>query len=87
VADNGGDQLYVAIADHDGTIALVVHPDPNAVLVDEWLEWNVPFNHLANVNPGLVSRMHIGVGDRSNPEPGGAGLIYIDDILVTKGNP
>jgi hypothetical protein len=83
-ANKGGGRLYVAIQDNDGRIAVVVHPDPNAVLADEWVEWNVPFSDLAGVNSGAVTRMYIGVGDREKPEPGGAGLIYIDDILVRK---
>jgi hypothetical protein len=31
--------------------------------------------------------MTIGIGDRDNPRPGGWGLIYIDDIWVTKQTP
>ena len=28
--------------------------------------------------------MYIGAGDRAKPAPGGAGKLYIDDILVTR---
>jgi hypothetical protein len=28
--------------------------------------------------------MVIGVGDRKNPQPGGTGRIYLDDIRLTK---
>ena len=32
-------------------------------------------------------KMAIGVGDRQNPQPGGTGKIYIDDICLTKRMP
>jgi len=36
----------------------------------------------AGVDLTSVLKMCIGVGDRDNPQPGGAGLIYIDDIRL-----
>jgi hypothetical protein len=32
------------------------------------------------VNFTAVKRLVIGVGDKAKPAPGGAGLLYIDDI-------
>jgi hypothetical protein len=36
------------------------------------------------VNLAAVNKMSIGTGDRDNPTPGGAGVLFIDDIGVGK---
>jgi hypothetical protein len=64
---------------------VVNYPDPNAVRQTEWLEWNIPLLKLGRVfNATKVKKMVIGVGDRNAPVPDGAGLIYIDDIRLTR---
>ena len=40
-AENGRDPLYVAIEDSAGRIAVVTHPDPNAVLATQWQKWDI----------------------------------------------
>ena len=86
---NSRQNLYVAIEDDIGHIAEMVHPDPNAVLAIQWQKWQVPLTDLgtAGVNVAMVKKMTIGVGDRNNPQPGGSGRIYIDDIRITKRTP
>ena len=32
-----------------------------------------------------VKKLYIGLGDRTNPTPSGAGTIYIDDIWIIEG--
>jgi hypothetical protein len=85
-ADNGRDSLYVRIEDSAGRIAVVTHPDADAVLTTEWQKWHIPLADLrvARVDVMAVKKMYIGVGDRENPQPGGAGRIYIDDIQVVR---
>jgi hypothetical protein len=78
---NGPDQLYVVIQDSAGKTTTVKHPDgANAVLANQWTQWNIPLSQLAGVNAKSVKKMTIGVGDRSNPKAGGAGHLFIDDI-------
>jgi hypothetical protein len=90
-AGNSRDQLYVAIEDGTGRIAVVPHPDPNAVLATQWQKWQIPLADLrtagVDVDATTVRKMMIGVGDRNSPKPGGTGKIYIDDILLTKRMP
>jgi len=83
-AGNDPDSLYVGIEDKAGRIAVMTHPDDDAVLTTEWQIWHVPLMDMraAGVDLTSVLKMYIGVGDRDNPQPGGAGLIYIDDIQV-----
>ena len=81
---NERDDLYIAVQDSAGRVAVVTHPDPDAVLVDTWQQWAIPTADLsaASVNLAAVTKMYIGVGDRNNPAPNGGGLIFIDDIGV-----
>ena len=67
-----------------GTIGVAIHPDPNAVLATQWTEWNIPMGDFTGVNAAGVKTMYIGLGNRNAPVPGGAGLITVDDIRLTK---
>jgi hypothetical protein len=80
---NTPDPLYVAIEDNAGSAAVVSHPDPLAVLRAEWQVWRIPLSEFVATGARMssVRTMSIGVGDRDHPTSGGAGLIYIDDIL------
>ncbi len=84
---NSAQGLYVGIEDSAGKAAFVTYPDPAATAVGTWTEWAIPLSSFTGVNPAKVKKMYIGVGDRSNPAPDGAGRIYIDDLRVTKGVP
>jgi len=81
-ATNTAAALYLAVEDSAGNVAVVTHGDPDAVLVEAWQSWIVPFSALtdAGVNLAAVKTMAIGLGDRANPTAGGAGMIYVDDI-------
>ena len=78
--------LYVAVEDSSNTIGVVVNPDPAAVNATDWIEWKIPLTEFG-VNATRVKTLFIGLGDRDNPTPGGAGTLYIDDIRVTKPEP
>lgn len=47
----------------------------------------MPDLRAAGVDVASVKKMIIGVGDRDDPQPGGDGVIYIDDIRVTNRMP
>jgi concanavalin A-like lectin/glucanase superfamily protein len=79
-AGNGPETVYMAVEDNSGNVAVVTHPD--AAVRSGWTEWIIPFGDLAGVNLNSVRTMYIGVGDRNNPTSGGAGTIFVDDILV-----
>jgi hypothetical protein len=88
-ADNDAEPLYVGIEDAAGQIAVVTHLDADAVLATEWQKWHIPLADLqaAGVDVAAVTKIIIGVGNRDNAEPGGGGLIYIDDITLTNRMP
>jgi hypothetical protein len=87
--NNAPPSLYVRIEDSTGNYASVVHPDADVVLATEWHKWHTPLAdaRAAGVDMAAVKKMVIGVGDRKNPQPGGTGRIYIDDIRLTKRMP
>jgi len=87
--NNSPEELYVGIEDSAGRMAVVVHADAEAVLTTEWRKWHIALDDVraAGVDVAAVKKMVIGVGDRTNPQPGGTGRVYIDDIRLTKRMP
>ncbi len=80
-AANGADPVYVALQDGAGVSAVVVNPDPLAAQDGNWAAWIIPLNKFAGVNLASVAKLSIGVG---NGQPGGAGVIRIDDITLVR---
>ena len=76
--------LYVALEDASKHVGTVVHPDLAVVKSLSWIEWKIPLSSFTGVNAAKVKKMYIGVGDRASPVKDGTGLIFIDDICVTK---
>ncbi len=82
---NVAEPIYFALNDN----AVVTNENPNAVLVEEWTEWTIDLQTFADqgVNLTNVNTIAIGLGNRNNPQPGGSGLIYIDDIRLYQPRP
>jgi hypothetical protein len=80
IESNIGEQLYVVLQDSAGNSVVVNHPDPATTIIGTWTEWNIPLTEFTGVNLQAVNKLTIGVGDRSNPQLGSAGDLYIDDI-------
>ena len=72
----------MAVADSSGKSAVVKHPDPAATTFNTYTEWDIPLMSFAGVNMQAIKKLSIGVGDRDNPQRGGAGDLYIDDIRL-----
>jgi len=79
--------LYVAIEDASRRVAIVTHADPAAVNASKWTQWRIPLSQFTGVNLAAVKKLSIGVGDRNASKAGGAGKLYVDDIMVTKPAP
>jgi regulation of enolase protein 1 (concanavalin A-like superfamily) len=80
IESNSAEQFYVVVQDSTGNSAVVNHPDPLATTFSDWTQWDIPLADFAGVNMQNITMMAIGVGDRANPQAGGSGLLYIDDI-------
>jgi len=79
-AANAAENLYVAL---NGS-AVVNHDNPDAAQRVTWTEWNIDLQAFADqgVNLANVTSITLGLGNRSNPVAGGAGMMYFDDIRL-----
>ena len=84
ISTNSAELIYVAVGNNAGTSAIVKYDEPAATQIDAWTEWNIPTQVFADqgVNLTDVDNISIGIGDKDNPQPGGSGTIYIDDIRL-----
>jgi hypothetical protein len=76
--------LYVTLEDASRHAATVVCPDAAIVTTAKWTAWKIALTDFTDVDLARVKKMIIGLGDRADPQPGGAGLLFIDDIQATK---
>ena len=76
--------MYVAVANSGRAPAVVYHDDPDATRINTWTEWNIDLKQFADqgVNLANVDSISIGFGDKNNPQPGGAGTMFFDDIRL-----
>jgi hypothetical protein len=67
----------------------MTNPDPNAVFTEQWQKWSIPLADLITdgIDVTAIRKVSIGIGDPDNPQPGGIGIIYIDDIRVIQSKP
>ena len=74
--------LYLTVEDKAGKSKTVVNANASATTVSAWTEWRIPLSDLsaAGVNLSSVKKITIGVGDKTSPKAGGAGMLYLDDI-------
>jgi hypothetical protein len=84
IQSNAAEPMYVAIANNTGPPAVVYHKDPSAAQMDTFTEWHIDLKDFSDQGVDLndVNSIAIGFGDRDNPQPGGSGKIYFDDIRV-----
>jgi hypothetical protein len=81
---NEAQPMYVSMEDGSGIAATVYHDDPDAALIDNWTEWNINLKEFGDSSVVLtdVSKLSIGFGDKENPQPGGSGTMFFDDIRL-----
>ena len=85
---NGSDDLYIEVTDGSGMSAKVWHPDnPNAVHNVTFEAWVIDLNAdiaAQGVDLTDIHALTIGVGRPARTEPAGKGLVYIENIQLTK---
>ncbi len=79
-SDNAAETLYVAL---NGS-AVVNHDNPNATQIATWTQWNIDLQAFADqgVNLANVDTIALGLGNKNNPQAGGSGTMYFDDIRL-----
>ncbi len=85
-SSNAPGLLYMALEDAAGKNTGAVHENLQAVLLEEWQQWQIDLKVFCDgdVNLQDVKKLSLGVGDRLNPEPAGTGILCIDDIEVQR---
>ncbi len=88
-SDNVPEQLYLSIEDEVGQIVNSTHSNPDATLATEWQQWSIPLADLIDtgIDVTAIRKITIGIGEPDNPQPGGIGIIYIDDIRIIQSEP
>ena len=84
-SDNAAELLYVAL---NGS-AVVSHDNPDAAQITTWTEWTIDLQAFADqgVNLANVNTISLGLGDKNNPQAGGSGTMYFDDIRLYRPTP
>jgi hypothetical protein len=83
IQSNKPQKLYVVLQDSDSN-AIVYHNDPNILLRNTYTEWRIDLKKFTGVTLSDVRKMYIGIGTRAAAQPGGSGLIYVDQIVLYK---
>jgi hypothetical protein len=80
--------LYAAIEDSAGGISIAKHPDPQALVSDEWANWTIDLSEF-DIDMADVAKLTIGVEPANCDDPmvcsvypNGMGELDIDDIQL-----
>jgi hypothetical protein len=80
ITSNDAEPMYVVL---NGS-AVVTHDNPNAAQIDTWTQWDIDLQAFADqgVNLTNVNTIALGLGHKNNPQVGGTGTMYFDDIRL-----
>jgi hypothetical protein len=83
-AANASEPMYVAIANSRQTPRAIYHEDPGATQTNDWTQWSIDLSGFADQGVDLtdIDKLSIGFGDKYNPQAGGSGLMFFDDIRL-----
>ncbi|MBN2313703.1 MAG: hypothetical protein JXM79_07215, partial [Sedimentisphaerales bacterium] len=90
ISSNAPSPLYVRLEDTTGKPGTVFHEDgQDAVLHSEWTQWAIPLEDFQTqgIDITTIKEIALGVGDKDNPQPGGTGMLIVDDIHVVRRMP
>jgi hypothetical protein len=65
----------------NGTSA-VYHDNPDALRTDAWTQWSIELEAFTGVDLTSVNSIAICFGERNNPQAGGSGKVFFDDIRL-----
>ena len=84
ISANPDEPMYVALTDGAGNRGVVFNENPNATTTVQWTEWSMALQEFADkgVNLTNVAEIALGLGDPDNPQPGGDGIAFFDDIRL-----
>ncbi|MCP4610289.1 MAG: hypothetical protein GY845_16385 [Planctomycetes bacterium] len=74
---NAAEPMYVVLNDS----AVITNDNPDAAQSAIWTQWNIDLQAFG-VDLTNVNTISLGLGNRNNPAPGGAGMMLFDDIRL-----
>jgi hypothetical protein len=82
--DNAPEPIYVMLAGTNGATGVVTNDDNGAAQIERWFQWSIPLAEFGNQGLDLarIKTITIGFGNKSNPQLGGTGSMYFDDIRL-----
>lgn len=83
--NNAAAALYLVVTDTTGTELALPHDlNPGAVNLTEWTQWSIALERMSSQGLDLTQVKSLGlrIGDKQATEPGGTGLLLIDDIRL-----
>ncbi|HUU16080.1 MAG TPA: LamG domain-containing protein [Sedimentisphaerales bacterium] len=80
ISDNAAETLYVAL---NGNV-IVTNDNPDAAQITTWTQWDIDLQAFADQGVDLtnVDTIALGLGNKNNPQAGGSGTMYFDDIRL-----
>jgi len=83
-AENDTEPMYLALEDSGANVGVSYYTDVNDIKIEQWQQWNVPLLQFADQGLDLtdVSKISIIFGNKNDPQPGGQGYVYFDDIRL-----
>ncbi|MHC4351957.1 MAG: LamG domain-containing protein [Planctomycetota bacterium] len=87
IGSNSPGTLYLRLEDNAGNPGTVFHEDgPDSVLGDDWTVWAIPLEDFQSQGVDMTSmkEIAIGVGSQDDPQPGGSGRLFVDDIQLVR---
>jgi hypothetical protein len=90
IGSNAPSLLYVRLEDAAGKPGTVFHEvGQDAVLHSDWTQWAILLEDFQTqgIDVTAIKGIALGVGDRDNPQPGGTGMLIVDDIDVVRRMP
>ncbi|MHC4171570.1 MAG: LamG domain-containing protein [Planctomycetota bacterium] len=80
---NAPEPMYAALEDNTGRTVVVSYAgNADDIKRPSWQEWNIDLREFSGVSLNSINKIFIGFGDRNNPQPGGSGKMYFDDIRL-----
>jgi len=85
ISDNAAETLYVALNGN----AFVTNDNPDAARITTWTQWTIDLQAFADQGVDLanVDTIALGLGNKNNPQAGGSGKMYFDDIRLYRPAP
>jgi N-acetylneuraminic acid mutarotase len=79
---NDDERMYVVL---NGNV-VVYHDDPYVTDIYNWTEWRIDLQDFADLGVDLtnVQTIGLGFGNRNDPQPGGRGLMFFDNIRLVR---